>query len=85
MVVLRLRRQGTKGRPFYQVVAADKRSPRDGKFIEELGSYDPQEKNQVKPLNLERVDYWLSSGAQPSDRVQTLIRQAREGAAAKAS
>jgi len=85
MVVLRLRRQGTKGRPFYQVVAADKRSPRDGKFIEELGTFDPEGKNQVKPLDLERVDYWLSVGAQPSDRVQTLIREARAGAEAKAS
>ncbi|MEM1158732.1 MAG: 30S ribosomal protein S16 [Verrucomicrobiota bacterium] len=77
MVVLRLRRQGSKGRPFYQVVAADKRSPRDGKFIEELGTYDPEGKNQVKPLNLERVDHWISVGAQPSDRVKTLIKAAR--------
>lgn len=80
MVVLRLRRQGAKGRPFYQVVAADKRSPRDGKFIEELGSFDPAGKNQVKPLNLQRVDYWLSVGAQPTDRVKTLIREARSAA-----
>jgi len=82
MVVLRLRRQGSKGRPFYQVVAADKRSPRDGKFIEELGSYDPSESNQVKPLNLERVDYWLQNGAQPTDRVKTLIKKAREASPA---
>jgi len=77
MVVLRLRRQGSKGRPFYQVVAADKRSPRDGKYIEELGTYDPAGKNQVKPLNLERVDYWISVGAQPSDKVKTLVTKAR--------
>ncbi len=82
MVVLRLRRQGSKGRPFYQVVAADKRSPRDGKFIEELGTYDPTGKNQVKPLNLERVDHWISVGAQPSDRVKTLIKQERSAATA---
>ncbi|MEM6822541.1 MAG: 30S ribosomal protein S16 [Verrucomicrobiota bacterium] len=83
MVVLRLRRQGAKGRPFYQVVAADKRSPRDGKFIEEIGSFDPIGKNQVKPLDLERVDYWLSVGAQPSDRVKKLIKDARSQAVAK--
>jgi small subunit ribosomal protein S16 len=82
MVVLRLRRQGTKGRPFYQVVAADKRSPRDGKFIEELGTFDPAGKNQVKPLNLERIDHWVSVGAQPSDRVKTLIKAARSTVAA---
>ncbi|MGF1678404.1 MAG: 30S ribosomal protein S16 [Candidatus Methylacidiphilales bacterium] len=77
MVVLRLRRQGSKGRPFYQVVVADKRSPRDGKFIEELGTYDPLEKNQVKALKLDRVDHWISVGAQPTDRVKSLIRSAR--------
>jgi len=82
MVVIRLRRQGSRNRPFYKVVVADKRSPRDGKFIEELGSYDPAGKNQVTPINLERVDYWVSRGAQPSDRVQSLIDEARTAGAA---
>lgn len=77
MVVIRLRRQGNKNRPFYKVVVTDKRNPRDGKFIEEIGSYDPTEKNQVTPIDLERVDYWLSHGAKASDRVQKLIQDAR--------
>jgi len=83
-VVIRLRREGTKNRPFYRVVVADKRSPRDGKFIEMVGSYDPVGKNQVSPLKLERIDYWLGVGAIASDTVKTLIEAARStGAVAK--
>jgi small subunit ribosomal protein S16 len=81
-VVIRLRREGTKNRPFYRVVVADKRSPRDGKFIETLGSYDPLGKNQESPLQIERVDYWISQGAQPSETVASLIKKARKKAAA---
>jgi small subunit ribosomal protein S16 len=77
MVVIRLRRQGNRNRPFYKVVVTDKRNPRDGKFIEEIGSYDPSGKNQETPIDLERVDYWLSHGAKASDRVQKLIDTAR--------
>jgi small subunit ribosomal protein S16 len=82
MVVIRLRRQGNRNRPFYKVVVTDKRNPRDGKFIEEIGSYDPAGKNQETPIDLERVDYWLSHGAKASDRVQKLIEKARASAAA---
>lgn len=83
-VVIRLRREGGKNRPFYRVVVADKRSPRDGKFIETLGSYDPLGKNQESPLLLERVDYWLKQGAQPSETVASLIKKNRKKAAASA-
>ncbi len=82
MVMIRLRRQGNKNRPFYKVVVTDKRNPRDGKFIEEIGSYDPTGKNEVSPIDLERVDYWLSHGAKASERVQKLIQEARTTAVA---
>jgi small subunit ribosomal protein S16 len=81
-VVIRLRREGGKNRPFYRVVVADKRSPRDGKFIEALGSYDPQGKNQESPLKINRVDYWLSQGAQPSETVASLIKKTRKSTVA---
>lgn len=81
-VAIRLRREGTKNRPFYRIVVADKRSPRDGKFIETLGSYDPLDKNQTTPLKLDRVDYWLKQGAQPSETVASLIKKSRKQAAA---
>lgn len=80
-VVIRLRREGAKNRPFYRVVVADKRSPRDGKFIEAVGSYDPQGKNQESPLKLERVEYWIKQGAKPSETVTTLIKKTRKKAA----
>lgn len=79
-VRLRLQRHGSKKSPFYRVVAADSRSPRDGKYIEQLGVYHPLvEAPIVLNLDLERVDHWLGVGAQPSDTVKTLIRTAREG------
>ncbi len=84
-VVIRLRREGTKNRPFYRIVVADKRSPRDGKFIEMIGSYDPIEKNQESALKLERIDYWIGQGAKASDTVRTLIKKARIKTAAAAS
>jgi small subunit ribosomal protein S16 len=72
MLVIRLARAGAKKRPQYRVVVADSRFPRDGRFIEKLGTYNPQlakdSKERVK-LELERIQYWLSKGAQPSDRV----------------
>lgn len=77
MVRLRLTRMGAKKKPFYRVIAADSRSPRDGRFIERLGHYDPMKDPSELKLNLERVDYWLSVGAQPSDRVKLLIDKAR--------
>ncbi|MED5374504.1 MAG: 30S ribosomal protein S16 [Myxococcota bacterium] len=81
MVRIRLTRMGAKKRPFYRVVAADSRSPRDGRFIEQLGYYDPMKQPFDLKLDLERVDYWLSNGAQPSDTVGNLIKRARDAAA----
>jgi small subunit ribosomal protein S16 len=68
---LRLARAGTKKRPFYHIVVADARSPRDGRFIEKLGTYDPIHADESKRLTLlaERAQHWLSVGAQPTDRV----------------
>ena len=71
-VVIRLSRAGAKKRPFYRLVVADSRFPRDGRFIERVGTYDPKKPKdspaRVK-LELERIKYWLSKGAQPSDRI----------------
>lgn len=75
MVVIRLARGGAKKRPFYRVVAADSRMPRDGRFIEQVGTYDPRaEKGSVR-LDLSRVEHWLKVGAQPSDTVRSLIKK----------
>lgn len=76
MVVLRLKRMGRRHRPFYRLNAMDKRSPRDGRVIEALGWYDPvaPEDKQLN-LNVERIDYWLSVGAQPSETVRSLLRR----------
>ena len=76
MVVLRLKRMGRTHRPFYRVNAMDRRAPRDGRVIEELGWYDPlaPEDKQLQ-INVERVDYWLSVGAQPSRTVAGLLKR----------
>jgi small subunit ribosomal protein S16 len=74
-VSIRLRREGAKNSPYYKVVVADRRSPRDGKFIETIGTYDPKKSGHNSTLNIERVEYWISKGAQPSDTVRSLIRQ----------
>ena len=82
MVRLRLTRRGAKKRPFYRVVASDQRAPRDGRFIEQLGYYDPMQEPKKIELKLDRVDYWLENGAQPTDTVKSLInkfRTAQEG------
>lgn len=75
MVRLRLRRMGAKKAPFYRVVAADASSPRDGRFIEVLGHYNPTKNPQIIELKEDRVRYWLGVGAQPSDTVRSLFRQ----------
>ncbi|TCP91145.1 SSU ribosomal protein S16P [Cricetibacter osteomyelitidis] len=82
MVTIRLSRGGAKKRPFYQIVVADSRSPRDGRFIERVGFFNPLATGQAEPLriNLDRVDYWLSKGANLSDRVEALVKQARKAA-----
>ncbi len=86
-VVIRLRREGALNRPYFKVVVADKRSPRDGKFIEILGTYDPKKRGNNSTLKLERVEYWISKGAQPSDTVRSLIKKNKnpEAAAKKAA
>ncbi len=87
MVRLRLKRFGRTHRPFYRICAIDKRSPRDGRPIEQIGFFDPAEKDDAKALRVEteRARYWLSVGAQPSDTVRTLLTRAGviEKAAAK--
>ncbi|MEM7007797.1 MAG: 30S ribosomal protein S16 [Thermodesulfobacteriota bacterium] len=73
MVKIRLMRAGSKKRPFYRIVAADSRSPRDGKFLEILGYYDPRKKPHVLEVKTDRVQDWVSKGAQTSVRVEKLI------------
>ena len=85
MVRIRLKRMGRKHRPSYRVTAVDSRRSRDGSTIEELGYYDPGNKNPDLRcrLEIERIDYWLGKGAQPSETVVHLIRKSRAGATAK--
>ncbi len=84
MVVIRLARGGSKKRPFYRVVATDKRNSRDGRFLEKLGYFNPVASGNDKrlELNIERVEHWISKGAQPSDRVASLIKESAKAAAA---
>lgn len=83
MVVIRLSRGGSKARPFYSIVVADKRVRRDGRFIERIGFYNPRAVDGEEGLRIaqDRLSYWLSVGAQPSDTVQRLIKQAAPAAA----
>ena len=74
-VVLRLKRMGTNKKPFYRIVATDKRSPRDGRFIEEIGYYDPKKNPADIKIDRERVLYWLKNGAKPSETVRSLIKK----------
>jgi len=78
MVRIRLKRIGTTNTPAYRIVVADNRSPRDGKFIEELGTYLPLKKSDNYTLNLERAKYWLAVGAQPSETVASMIKKAQK-------
>ena len=80
-VSIRLRREGAKNSPYYKVVVADRRSPRDGKFIEIIGTYDPKMPGRNSTLNIDRVEYWISKGAQPSDTVRSLIKKNKKPAA----
>ena len=81
-VKIRMKRVGTKNTPAFRIVVADGRSPRDGKFIEEIGTYQPLKKENNYTINLERANYWLSQGAQPSDTVASFIKKAGKAAAA---
>ncbi len=82
MVVIRLSRGGAKKRPFYHIVVADKQRPRDGRFIERLGYFNPiaSGKDVRLELNIERAKHWIANGAQPSDRVKHLIKMHSETA-----
>ena len=76
MVKIRLRRMGAKKAPFYRVVVADSRYPRDGRFIEELGTYDPRQNPAAVNIDVERAQAWIKSGAQPTDTVRDLLKKA---------
>ncbi|MCZ6712252.1 MAG: 30S ribosomal protein S16 [Gammaproteobacteria bacterium] len=84
MVTIRLARHGSKKNPFYHITVADRSAKRDGRFVERLGFFNPLAagKSEELRVDLERVDYWLSVGAQPSERVSKLIRQARSNESA---
>ena len=90
MVVIRMARGGAKNRPFYNIVVADSRMPRDGRFIERIGFYNPKAPDHEAKyrLALDRVAHWVSQGAQPSDAVKKLIRRGKKetvGGVAEAS
>jgi len=84
-VKIRMKRVGAKNTPAFRIVVADSRSPRDGKCIEELGTYLPLKKGDNYTLKLDRADYWLSKGAQPSDTVASFIKKAKKSATAAAT
>ncbi|MDB6039446.1 MAG: rpsP [Verrucomicrobiales bacterium] len=77
-----MKRVGTTNTPVFRIVVADSRSPRDGKFIEEIGTYQPLKKGDNFTLKLDRVEHWMSKGALPSDTVASFIRKARRNAPA---
>ena len=81
-VRIRMKRIGAKNAPVFRIVVADGRSPRDGKFIEEIGTYLPLQKDNNVKINLERAKYWVGVGAQPSDTVASMIKRATKAAAA---
>lgn len=79
-VVIRLSRHGMKKKPIYRVVAADKRYPRDGRFLEILGTYDPKQPQSVGKLAFDKIDAWIAKGAKPSPTVAQMIKRSREAA-----
>ena len=76
MVKIRLRRMGAKKAPYYRVVVADSHFPRDGRFIEEIGTYDPLNAENPVKIDVERAKYWIANGAQPTDTVRGLLKKA---------
>ncbi len=74
-VKIRMKRMGAKKRPFYRIVVADSRSPRDGRFIEELGYYNPIDKDKTFTIDTERAAYWIGTGAKPSETVEKLFKK----------
>ena len=79
-VKIRLARHGAKKRPYYRIVVADSRAPRDGRFIEEVGRYNPCTDPAYVQFDLEKVDKWIANGAQPTDTVASLLARARQDA-----
>ena len=77
-VKIRLRRMGAKKAPFYRIVVADSRYPRDGRFIEELGTYDPTKEPSVISVDMEKAQKWISTGAQPTETVKKILKIAAE-------
>ena len=75
MVKIRLRRMGAKKAPYYRIIVADSRCPRDGRFIEEIGTYDPMAEGENIKIDLERAKYWISNGAQPTETVRGLLKK----------
>jgi len=84
-VRIRLKRIGAKNKPAFRIVVADSRSPRDGKCLEELGTYLPLQKENNYTLNVDRAKYWLSKGAQPSETVASFIKKSMKSASAPAA
>lgn len=80
-----MKRVGARNHPVFRIVVADSRSPRDGRFIEELGTYHPLKSGDNVKMDLDRADYWLSKGAQPSDTVASFIHKARKSTAVPAA
>ena len=76
MVKMRLRRMGSKKKPFYRIVVADSRYPRDGRCIEEIGTYDPQQEPAAIKVDVERAQAWIKTGAQPTETVKALLKKA---------
>ncbi len=81
MVKIRLRREGSKDRPYYKVVVTDSRARREGAYIEQVGTHDPMKESDETKLDLGKVDEWIGKGAQPSDTVRSLIKKARQAQA----
>jgi small subunit ribosomal protein S16 len=77
-VTIRLSRHGTKKRPFYRIVVSDRRHPRDGRYIEQVGTYDPNASGGGVKLNGEKIDAWIKQGAKPSQTVSELIKKAKK-------
>ena len=75
MVKIRLRRMGAKKAPYYSVLVADSRCPRDGRFIEEIGTYDPMADTDKIKVDMERAKYWIANGAQPTETVRGLLKK----------
>jgi small subunit ribosomal protein S16 len=83
-VRIRLRRVGTKNVPIYRIVVADGRSPRDGRFLENIGTYDPRKATDNFQVDVERAKFWIGKGAQPSDTVRSILKKAERAVKAAA-